>query len=126
MRVRWFFANIMTICIVCFANSAHAQPAGSMRYNSTIKNMEFYDGVNWYGFGLGLGLGGGPSSSEGTMEFDGILNTYRLCNGTVWITLIGLPTLALCSKVGAIDYRSNTFMYCDGLLWMNLKGAIVS
>ena len=108
------------------ATPAAAQTAGTMRYNATIKNMEFYNGSNWFGFGLGVGLGACPAASEGTMEYDGLLNSYRLCNGTVWVTLLGTPTLAVCGSVGSIDYRSNTFMYCNGLLWMNLKGVLVS
>lgn len=131
MRVRWFFAIIMTICIVFSANPANAQTAGTMRYNSTINNLEFYDGSNWFRFNLiDLGLVDYlllPScSNPGALDYNNLLNVYYMCDGTKWRTMLGLPTGLLCGTAGTIDYRNDAFMYCNGLAWMSFKGLMVS
>lgn len=110
--------------ITVWSSSAHAQQAGTMRYNNAAKQYEFYDGTRWYYFGLGIALG--SCTNEAAFEYDPLLviPSYKFCNGSNWIRIVGITTLAICSQVRAIDYRSNTFMYCDGLFWNNMKGAI--
>ncbi|WP_435640001.1 hypothetical protein [Micavibrio aeruginosavorus] len=121
----------MTICIVFSANPANAQSAGTMRYNSTINNLEFYDGSNWFRFNLiDLGLVDYlllPScSNPGALDYNHGLNVYYMCDGTKWRTMLGLPTGLFCGTAGTIDYRDNAFMYCNGLAWMSFKGLMVS
>ncbi len=110
--------------ITVWAPNAHAQQAGTMRYNAAAKQYEFYDGTRWYYFGLGIALG--ACTNEAAFEYDPLLviPSYKFCNGTNWIRIVGITTLAVCSQARAIDYRNNSFMYCDGLFWNNMKGAI--
>jgi hypothetical protein len=106
------------------SSPARAEQAGTMRYNSSTKMMEFYDGSAWYNFGIGLGLG--ACTTEGQMDFDNLLSNYKFCNGTTWIRIIGIPTLAVCSKKGEMDFNGSTFLVCNGLLWTNIKGTWAS
>ena len=118
--VRLILALLFTLV---WGHGAQAQQAGTMRYNNAAKQYEFYDGTRWYYLGLGIALG--SCTSEAAFEYDPLLiiPSYKFCNGTNWIRIIGVTTLATCSQPRAIDYRSNTFMYCDGLFWNNMKGA---
>lgn len=103
---------------------AFADHAGEMRYNQMTQRLEFHDGNQWYNFGLGVALG--LCSKEGALDFDPLLATYQMCNGTFWIKIVGLPTLSPCTKKGAMDFNGSTFLVCNGLLWTNVKGAPVS
>lgn len=105
-----------------FAQNAHAQQAGTMQYNSATKQYEFYDGTQWFYLGLGLSLG--ACTTEGQMDYDPLLTvaSYKYCNGTNWIRIVGVPTLTPCSQEAAMDFRNDTFMVCNGLLWTNIKG----
>ncbi|MBU0858637.1 MAG: hypothetical protein KJ667_01750 [Alphaproteobacteria bacterium] len=97
-----------------------------MRYNNVSKRMEFHDGSGWFNFGLGLPVG--ACGKEGEMDFDPlltILGSYRFCNGTNWIQIVGLTTLALCSKKAAIEVSGNKLQVCNGTFWVNIKGAAV-
>ncbi len=117
--------TIMATLLHCaVANAAHAQQAGTMRYNNVSKKMEFYDGDGWFNFALGVPVG--ACASEGTMDFDpllGILGSYRYCNGANWIEILGVTTLALCVKLGEIEVSGNKLQVCNGLFWVNIKGA---
>lgn len=110
--------------MVAWPMAAHAQQAGTKRYNVVARQYEFYDGTRWYYLGLGVALG--ACSDEAAFEYDPLLviPSYKFCNGTNWVRIVGITTLAVCTQPLAIDYRSNTFMYCDGLFWNNMKGAI--
>lgn len=112
--------------LLLFATPSHAQDrAGSMRYNPVSRQMEFYDGTRWYNFGLGLALG--TCNTPGAMDYEPlILISYQYCNGTNWVKIVGIPTLAVCNRAGMIDFRQSTFMVCNGLLWANIKGPAVS
>ncbi|MFN3827062.1 MAG: hypothetical protein ACK4NR_05480 [Micavibrio sp.] len=104
--------------------AAYGDHAGEMRYNSTTQRLEFHDGSEWYNFGLGITLG--LCNKEGALEFDNLLATYQMCNGTFWIKIVGIPTLSPCSKKGAMDFNGSTFLVCNGLVWTNIKGGPVS
>ncbi len=112
------FAMLMTIL---FSSPAWSDHAGEMRYNYTTQRLEFHDGTQWYNFGLGVALG--ACSREGAMDFDNLLASYQVCNGTVWIKIVGIPTLSPCTKKGEMNYSGGTFLVCNGLLWTNVKGA---
>ena len=104
--------------------NASAQQAGSMRYNNISKKMEFHDGTGWFNFAIGVPVGG--CSTEGAMDFDpllGILGSYRFCNGTQWIEILGVTTLAICTKLGEIEVTGSKLQVCNGLFWVNIKGA---
>jgi hypothetical protein len=123
MSRKYGFVRVITVLFTLFfAQNAHAQQAGTMRYNSTAKQYEFYDGSQWYYLGLGLALG--SCTQEAQMDYDPLLAvaSYKYCNGTNWIRIVGVPTLMPCSGAGTMDYMSNTFMVCNGLLWTNIKG----
>jgi hypothetical protein len=116
---------IFLFLLVVLSNPARAaEQAGTMRFNSGTKMMEFYDGHAWYNFGIGLALG--ACGTAGMMDFDNLLSNYKFCNGTSWIRIIGIPTLAVCSKKGEMDFNGSTFLVCNGLLWTNIKGTWAS
>jgi len=112
--------------MMLFATHAEAADVeGTMRYNEVSKQMEFYDGVRWYNFGLGVILG--TCTQAGAMDYEPLLLTsYQYCNGTHWVKIVGIPTLAVCPTAGMIEYRQSTFMVCNGLLWTNIKGFAAS
>ena len=114
--------GVFFLFLMLFAKPVMAQDVeGSMRYNQITKQMEFYDGVRWYNFGLGVILG--TCDQPGAMDYEPLLLiSYQYCNGTNWIKIVGIPTLAVCPKAGMIEYRQSTFMVCNGLLWTNIKG----
>lgn len=119
------YGSILSLAVLftfLFGVDAHAQQAGTMKYNEVEHQYEFYDGSNWYYLGLGLAVG--TCTKEGVMDYDPLLviASYKFCNGTNWIRIVGIPTLSPCSQEAAMDYRSNTFMVCNGLLWTNIKG----
>lgn len=103
--------------------SAAANQAGSMRYNDVSKRMEFHDGTGWFNFALGVPVGG--CTREGEMDYDpllGILGSYRYCNGSLWIQVLGVTTLDVCSSKAAIEVTGNKLQVCNGLFWVNIKG----
>jgi hypothetical protein len=106
------------------ATPSHADivQAGTMHYNSATRKMEFYDGHAWYNLAISLALGG--CGTEGAMDYDALLVSYKYCNGTSWVRVIGVPTLAVCSKAGQMEFSNGTFLVCNGLLWTNIKGPL--
>ena len=126
MNIRRAALAAILLLLVQFGvmQNASAQQAGSMRYNDISKKMEFHDGSDWFNFALGIPVE--SCSSEGTMDFDpllGILGSYRFCDGTNWIEIVGVTTLALCGKLGEIEVTGNKLQVCNGLFWVNIKGA---
>jgi hypothetical protein len=103
---------------------AYADIPGERRYNFVTHQLEFYDGSGWYNFGLGLSLG--ACTQEGSMEFNDLLSLYQYCDGTLWIRLVGIPTLSGCATKAEMDYFSDSYFYCNGLVWVNMKGPPVS
>lgn len=61
----------------------------------------------------------GPGQKSG-IQYDTLLNTLKYCNGSVWMTMFGLPTLSLCTKKGAWRYNKgvNRPEFCNGALWV--------
>jgi hypothetical protein len=117
-------AFLLLLLQFLIANPAAAQQAGAMRYNGTTNKMEFYDGTGWYNFGLGLPVG--SCSTPGTMDYDPlltILGSYRFCNGTSWIQIIGLTTLTPCAQKATIEVSGDKLQVCNGLFWVNIKGS---
>lgn len=120
-KVRFFFSFLFLMQFISPAQ-AYAQ-SGSMRYNDISKSMEFHDGNAWHNFLLGLPVG--PCSHEGEMDFDpllSVLGTYRFCNGTDWIQVLGVTTLDFCSQKAAIEVTGNKLQVCNGIFWVNIKG----
>ncbi len=103
---------------------AHANRAGTMRYNPTVKKYEFHDGTRWYYVGGTLALlETCTPAQEAHMEYDPLLIlSFKYCDGSFWQRIVGTLTLEPCSGAGVVDYRLNTFMYCNGLLWTRMKG----
>lgn len=92
-----------------------------MHYNFVTKQFQFFDGSGWYNLGIGLALG--ACSRPGMLDYDPLLLvSYKYCNGTNWIRVVGVPTLSFCSGSGKTDFRLGTFMVCNGLLWTSIKG----
>lgn len=116
----WF--GVVCLFMMLFAKPLYAADVeGSMRYNHASKQMEFYDGTRWYNFGIGLILG--SCSQEGALDYEPlILTSYQYCNGSNWVKIVGIPTLVICTKAGAMEYNGTTFLVCNGLLWTNIKG----
>ncbi|HEY8189999.1 MAG TPA: hypothetical protein VIF12_04895 [Micavibrio sp.] len=107
------------------AHPAAAQQAGTREYNYVTHQMKFYDGSQWYNFGIGAALG--ACANEGSMEYDPlVITSYKYCNGTNWIKVVGIPTLAFCSSAGAMDFDGSTYLVCNGLVWTNIKGILAS
>lgn len=101
---------------------ALAQQAGAWEYDYGDHVYKFYDGSDWYEVGTGFGLIG--CSKEASLDFVAVTGSYRYCNGTVWIPVIGTLTLSSCAKKGARAFFSNSYYYCNGLLWVNIKGPL--
>lgn len=100
---------------------AFANSAGSIRYNDTLNNYEFYNGATWYQFSA-ITIPLSSCTQKAEMNYDALLASYNICDGSQIKRTVGTLTLAFCSTSGSIDYRSNTLMYCNGLLWVDLKG----
>ena len=69
-----------------------------------------------------MGRGLGACRLEGGMEFENLLASYQVCNGTVWVKIVGVPTLPPCTNKGAMNLNGSTMLVCNGLLWTNIKG----
>lgn len=119
-----FLALGFVLLLSLLSSPAYADQAGSMRYNPTDKQMEFYDGSAWYNLALTVPLG--SCTEEGSMDFDTILSSYKFCNGTSWVRVLGVVTLAACTQKGEMEFSSGSYFVCNGLLWTNIKGAFAS
>ncbi len=120
---------ILSVFVMFFANPAKAQTAGTMRFNETSKQMEFYDGSQWFNFGIELGLDLGGCTQEGMMDYDPllVLGSYKYCNGSIWIRIVTIPiSLNFClgTVAGTLDYDvgRKTFVMCNGVAWASMKG----
>ena len=122
--MRTFFLKMIIICTLMFSASAHAQLAGTLRFNTTQNRFEFYSGANWYLFSLGIGIA--ACTKRGALDFNNLLGVYRYCNGTVWVPIVGTATLTPCTKKGAMDFFSQSYHYCNGLVWVNMRGLLFS
>lgn len=124
VRLYILWIGIASFLLLPFATAAQAAvPKGSMHYNFTNHQMEFFDGAQWFAFN-GTTLLTNSCTKEGVMDYDPlILLTYKYCDGSHWVKVIGIPTLAVCTKAGAIHFNGSTFLVCNGSLWADIKGA---
>lgn len=118
---------IIVFCLftIGFTNHAQAATAGDRDYSYTNHQMQFFDGTQWYTFGPVL-VALEACSTEGAMDFDNVLGVYQVCNGSAWFRVVGIPTLAGCTKKGAMEFNGSTYLVCNGLVWVNIKGAAVA
>ncbi len=120
---------VFCIFVMLFANPVNAQTSGTMRYNSTAKKMEFFDGSQWFNFGISIGVG--ACTKAGAMDYDTLLGSYKYCNGATWVSIAVVPiSLYFCigTRPGTINYDSvrKSFLMCNGLAWTNMKGLLAS
>lgn len=127
------WSAFLCIFVMLFANPVRAQVAGTMRYNDTSSQMEFFDGNQWFNFGIQLGEVLTACTKPGEMEYDPllVLGSYKYCNGSMWVRVVTIPiSLYLCvgTAAGTIDYDAGrkTFLLCNGLAWASMKGAPAS
>lgn len=112
---------LLVVFLLFIPHIAYAQQAGNMKYNFTTKQYQFFDGAQWYNLGLGVALG--ACTKEAAMDFEPlVITSYRYCNGTHWIRIVGVPTLSFCSRAGMMDFIGSTYRVCNGLVWTNIKG----
>ena len=115
--LRLLFVISITIAVAC--HETFAASAGEMSYNSTTKRYTFFDGLILRNIGISTTLF--SCTGDGKMEYDTLLNMYKYCNGTVWVLMIGIPTLTPCTKRAAIDFFNSSYHYCNGIVWVNIR-----
>jgi hypothetical protein len=108
---------VLLVAVPC--TSAYAASAGEMSYNSTTKRYTFFDGLILRNIGISTTLF--SCTGDGKMEYDTLLNSYKYCNGTVWVLMVGIPTLTPCTKTAAIDFFNSSYHYCNGIVWVNIR-----
>ena len=112
---------IFLLLVLMRAVPGSAQQAGEGEYHQASHVMRFYTGSQWYEFGIGASLGG--CAKEGEMDYDPIIiSAYKYCNGTNWVHVVGIPTIALCGKVGEMNFTGSTYLVCNGTVWTDIKG----
>ena len=102
----------MLMAIMLGAIGVNAQAAlaqGSMQYDTASNQMVFNDGSGWFYFAAALGTGSCSVPSE--MNYDRTLKTYRYCNGSAWMKVVGLPSIAPCATEGELTYRNGSFFF---------------
>ena len=114
----------MFIVSISLPFNAKASSAGTLEYSDTENRYVFHDGLNWYLFSTEI-VTLSSCSNTAEMNYDYILKTFTICNGSRRRLVLGTITLSPCSQEGTIDYRNNSFMFCNGLLWVNMKGLLL-
>ena len=63
-----------------------------------------------------------PTAGNGAIQYFIANNTFRICNGSNWGTIVSAGALTTCSNSGRIDYDTGekAYKYCDGTNWQEI------
>lgn len=116
-------------------NAACTSPtgiAGTVRYDTYYKVLQYCTNTNWQNLGRSNAGGpsgscAGPAGSEGTVYFNSNTNVLEYCNGSAWVNMGSSNPGASGSCTsptgvrGSIFYNSATtkLEYCNGSTWIN-------
>ncbi len=99
---------------------AYAQTSGALRFNSTTKVLELYDGAAWISLGSGSVVSSCTGSDEGKIQYNGGAFVYQYCNGTNWLSLSTYTSATTCTTAGQLQFLATTksLRFCNGTVWI--------
>ncbi len=113
----------ISILILLLPSPAAAQLAGTLDFDNGVNKYKVYNGASWNYIGDPIVLTSCNATKKAQIDYDPLLGILKYCNGSVWMTMVGLPTLALCSDPGKWRFNDgyNSLEICNGLLWMSMN-----